>query len=79
MTKVKTKDDTTLKLPDEQTITGVRDECQDRKRYGHVHNNAFIKKINGERKWYHEFKGSIWLRMKGITDNSILLSQPVKL
>lgn len=48
MTKAKAKDDTTLELPDEQTITGVRDECQDGKRYGHVHNNALLKKINGE-------------------------------
>ncbi len=42
--KVKAKDSSTLKLPDEQTITGVRDECQAGKRCGSVH-NAFLKKM----------------------------------
>lgn len=70
--KVKAKDSSTLKLPDEQTITGVRDEGQGGKRSGQVHYNALLKKINGE-VWYHQFRGLTWLRMKGIADNSILL------
>ncbi len=47
--KVKAKDSSTLKLHDEQTITGVRDECQAGNGCAYVHNNAFLKKMNGER------------------------------